>query len=255
MILIRALLLFCVVTATGFSTAFTADFVEPVTQMAFVYIKGGTFDMGDITHKDELASPPRKVTVNDFYMGKFEVTFAQYDQFCDETGRDKPFDRGWGRDQRPVIFVNWHDAMAFAKWLASKTGKPYRLPSEAEWEYAARAGTSTYYWWGDQPGIALANCKDCGDQWEEQTAPVGSFAPNPLGLYDMNGNVYEWCLDVRHDNYEGLRLTAQPGWKVAMNGFASTGAGRGSLPLQNSGRTCAVITMPTKAKNTSVSAW
>jgi formylglycine-generating enzyme required for sulfatase activity len=200
---ISAVLLICVLSVTALSTAFAADFIEPVTDMAFVRIEGGTFDMGDISHKDELASPPRKVTVNDFYMGKFEVTFAQYDQFCDATGRAKPSDRGWGRGQRPVIFVSWDDAMAFAKWLANKAGKPYRLPSEAEWEYAARAGTSTYYWWGDQPGIALANCKDCGDRWEDQTAPVGSFAPNPFGLFDMNGNVYEWCLDVRHDNYEG----------------------------------------------------
>lgn len=100
--------------------------------------------------------------------------------------------------------VSWRDAVAYARWLSSQTGKRYRLPTEAEWEYAARAGTTTAYSWGESPGFNLTNCEVCGSQWDdEQTAPVGSFKANGWGLYDMHGNAQEWVLDCWNDNYEG----------------------------------------------------
>ena len=114
----------------------------------------------------------------------------------------KPADEGWGRGRRPVINVSWDDATAYANWLSKKTGKPYRLLSGAEYEYATRAGTQTAYPWGDAVGTNNANCHSCGSQWDaRQTAPVGSFPPNGFGLYDMVGNVREWTEDCYHDTY------------------------------------------------------
>jgi formylglycine-generating enzyme required for sulfatase activity len=106
-----------------------------------------------------------------------------------------------------VINVNWDEAQAYVAWLAEVTGKPYRLLSESEYEYAERAGTTTAYPWGDKimlNGTPMANCKACGSQWDEkQTASVGSFAPNKFGLHDMVGNVFEWTEDCFHRNYKG----------------------------------------------------
>lgn len=97
-------------------------------------------------------------------------------------------DHGWGRGQKPVINISWDDAKAYVAWLSQTTGKTYRLLSESEWEYAARAGTTTAYYWGDKIGINNADCYGCGSQWDgKSTAPVGSFPPNPFGLYDMPG--------------------------------------------------------------------
>ena len=205
--LIILLLTFALIVSS--SQAFAADYIELTTNMEFVLIKGGKFDMGDITRKDSFAVPAHKVAISDFYLGKHEVTFKQFDIFCDETGRSKPDDSGWGRDNRPVINITWSDALAFAEWLSSKTDKSFRLPSEAEWEYAAKSGLTTPFWWGQTAVKGVANCKDCGSQWDgKMTAPVGSFRPNPYGLFDMTGNVYEWCFDIRNDNYQGaIRIT------------------------------------------------
>jgi len=198
-------MLFSIIVANPFfATASEHDYIDPVTGMEFLLIKGGTFDMGDLKRKDLLAVPPHKVTVADFYIGKYEVTFEQYDKFCDETKREKPSDEGWGRGNRPVINVSWDDAVEFANWLSGKTGHVFRLPSESEWEYAARGGRSTPYWWGYDPAKNVANCSDCGSTWDNtSTTPVGSFSPNPYGLFDMTGNVYEWCLDYKNETYEG----------------------------------------------------
>lgn len=179
-----------------------ADYVDPVTGMEFMAIPGGTFMMGD--DQDSTARPAHEVTVKPFLLGRYEVTYEQYAKFCTSTGRLIPSDKGWGMGKRPVVEVTWHEAVEFTKWLSEQTGKKFRLPSESEWEYAARAGVRTKYQWGDEVGNNRANCDGCGSQWDgHMTAPAGSFAPNGFGLYDMVGNVYEWCLDVQHNIYEG----------------------------------------------------
>ncbi|MCP4700099.1 MAG: SUMF1/EgtB/PvdO family nonheme iron enzyme [Gammaproteobacteria bacterium] len=167
-------------------------------------IHGGTFKMGDIQGggRDE-EKPVHELILGDFSIGRYEVTFEEYDKFCEAVGREKPKDSGWGRGKRPVIHVSWEDAQAYAKWLTGQTGYVYRLPTEAEWEFAARAGTETAYWWGKEASHEYANYgKDecCGvlalgrDKWEN-AAPVGSFKENAFGLYDTVGNVWEWVQD------------------------------------------------------------
>ena len=151
-----------------------------------------------------------------FRLGKHEVTFAQWDACVADGGccvmdvvdgicrEYRPYDKGWGRGNRPVMNVSWDRAQSFIGWLNGKTGGGYRLPTEAEWEYAARAGSTTKYSWGDDIGHNKANCDGCGSHWDdEQTAPVGSFAANAWGLHDMHGNVWEWVQDCWHDSYEG----------------------------------------------------
>jgi formylglycine-generating enzyme required for sulfatase activity len=162
--------------------------------------------MGDIQGKhgkDEL--PVQEVKIQKpFAVSRYEITFDQYDQFAKATGRELPDDEGFGRGRQPVIRVSWHDAVAYAKWLFQQTGKRYRLPTEAEWEYAARAGTDTAYWWGNEMKQGLASCIGCGSQWDgKQAAPVGSFKPNSFGLYDTAGNVMEWVQDCWHESYKG----------------------------------------------------
>ena len=175
-----------------------------------VVVPAGDFDMGPIDG-DSDEQPLHPVAVCAFALGRTEVTFADYDRFAKATRRALPDDRGWGRGDRPVIDVSWEDASAYAGWLAQQTGRKYRLPTEAEWEYAARAGTTTAYPWGDSASHDHANYgKDqcCGgfsegrDQWIN-TAPVGSFEANAFGLHDMHGNVWEWVQDCYADSYEG----------------------------------------------------
>ena len=175
-----------------------------------VAIPAGNFTMGDDSGRDYgLELPAHRVYVNAFNMSKYEVTFAQYDEFLDATtdGRDKSRDAGWGRADRPAMNVSWHDAKAYANWLSEQTGKAYRLPTEAEWEYAARAMTTSAYSWGNLVGCNLAQYRDldgagCNtDLKRSQTAPVGSYHPNAFGLFDMHGNVYEWVEDCAHANY------------------------------------------------------
>jgi len=195
---------------TTFAEGSSADYIDPVTSMEFVFIKGGAFTMGDDSREDLYATPAHQVTLNDFYMGKNEVTFAQYDLFCEGTGKEKPADKGWGRGNRPVIYVSWQDANDFAAWLSDKTGKSFRLPSESEWEYAARGGTTTFYWWGDKMIDNIANYKNAGTEWDGQTAPVGSFAANPFGLHDTAGNVNEWVLDNYNRTYDKTPSDGSP---------------------------------------------
>ncbi len=145
-----------------------------------------------------------------FAMGVYTVTFAEYDHFCENTKREKPDDAGWGRETRPVINVSWHDAQAYCAWLSEQTGRCYRLPSEAEWEYACRAGSDTPFYTGKTittkqanfDGIYTYNGSAQGE-YREQTVPVGTFLPNAFGLYEMHGNVWEWCRDEWHNDYQG----------------------------------------------------
>ena len=172
-----------------------------------VAVPAGSFRMGSPAEK--LYQPVHRVTIREpFAVGRFEVTFAEWDACAGAggcpRGEDVARDSDWGRGRRPVINVSWDDAQRYVQWLSRKTGKAYRLPSESEWEYAARAGTETAYSWGDEIGVNRANCGGCGSRWDgDRTAPVGSFAANPWGLHDMHGNVWEWTQDCWNDNYQG----------------------------------------------------
>ena len=173
---------------------------SPAIIPEMVRIRAGSFLMGCQKGEKDCKSnesPPHRVQVPAFELGKYEVTFAEWDACVADGGcTHKPDDKGWGRARRPVINVSWDDAQQYVAWLSRKTGEVWRLPTEAEWEYAARAGTETVFSWGDQVGKNRANCNGCGSQWDgKQTAPVGSFAANPWGLFDMHGNVWEWVQD------------------------------------------------------------
>ncbi|OQY51224.1 MAG: hypothetical protein B6247_19940 [Candidatus Parabeggiatoa sp. nov. 2] len=170
-----------------------------------VWIPAGRFRMGDIQGGGrDNEQPVHDIYVGSFAMGRYPVTFAEYDRFAKATGREIPDDEGWGRDNRPVIIVSWYDAIAYTEWLTQQTGKHYRLPTEAEWEYAARARTETKYWWGDDIGTNRANCSGSGSRFSgKKTAPVGSFKPNPFGLYDTVGNVWEWTCSEYEEKYRG----------------------------------------------------
>ena len=203
-----------------------------------VVVPAGSFTMG--SPKTERAherdgtgeDPQHSVTIaKQFAVSEFEVTFADWDACVAAGGCNgyKPLDEGTGRGNKPVINVNWEDAQQYVAWLSAVTGKTYRLLSEAEYEYATRAGTQTAYPWGNGIKLtdaAMANCNGCGDQWGGyQTAPVGSFAPNRFGLYDMVGNVWEWTEDcwqrlllpraarwLAVDERRQLRWPRQPRW-------------------------------------------
>ena len=174
---------------------------------AMVVLPTGRFRMGSPAGEagrfdDE--GPVHMVTISrPIAMGQYPVTFEDYDLYV-SMGTKRPADRGWGRGRMPVISVSWEDARAYAAWLSEQTGKHYRLPSESEWEYAARAGTETAYSWGNEIGVNRANGRHSGSKRSgRKTSPVGSFAPNAFGLYDMHGNVWEWVEDGWHGNYEG----------------------------------------------------
>ena len=172
-----------------------------------VVVPAGAFRMGDLTGGgDADEGPVRTVTLpRAFALARYETTFAEWDA-CVAAGacRRGVSDIGLGRDRRPVILVTWRDAQDYARWLSGLAGEPYRLPSEAEWEYAARAGSGTRFPWGDEVGRGHANCEECGTPWDDATtSPVGSFPANAFGVHDMVGNVYEWVADCGRDSYAG----------------------------------------------------
>ena len=178
-------------------------------QPEMVPITGGTFQMGSPADEKDGSDDERQhpVTVGDFAIGRYEVTFEEYDVFTLATGRPKVGDENWGRGRRPVINVSWQDANDYAAWLRAQTGQPYRLPTEAEWEYAARGGKSTAYWWGGEMEAGRANCRGCGGVVTGKTSSAGSFGKNgenAFGLYDTAGNVWEWTGSVyTEQGYDG----------------------------------------------------
>ena len=141
---------------------------------------------------------PHTVRVGEFWLGATEVTQAQWKAIMNNNPSE------FKGDELPVEEVSWKDIQGFIKILNRRTGKRFRLPTEAEWEYAARAGTQTAYYWGDGIGRNNANCDGCGSRWDNrQTAPVGSFKPNAFGLFDMLGNVREWTCSQYKESYDG----------------------------------------------------
>ena len=175
-----------------------------------VVIPAGNFQMGCLSYGNDCNDDERPVHYvripEHFALSKYEVTFAQWDACVVDGGCNgyRPSDEGWGRGSRPVINVSWEVAQTYVSWLSRSTGKNYRLPSESEWEYAARAGSTTQYNWGNDIGRNQANCDGCGSLWDDnRSAPVGSFTANALGLHDMHGNVWEWVEDCWNDSYNG----------------------------------------------------
>ena len=194
--------------ATGSSWSAGHEFRDCPECPEMVVVPPGSFEMGSPSSDGgSVEHPVHEVTIaRPFAVGVYEVTFGEWDACVSGGGCGgyRPSDEGWGRGNRPVIYVSWEDAKAYVEWLSRKTGVAYRLLSESEWEYVARAGTRTEYWWGDDIGRNRANCSDCGSRWDgEQTAPVGSFPANPFGLHDVHGNVDEWVEDCANDSYNG----------------------------------------------------
>jgi formylglycine-generating enzyme required for sulfatase activity/class 3 adenylate cyclase len=164
-----------------------------------VALNGGSFSMGS---NDDLSERPiHRVSIKPFSMSKTPITVREWNNCAEAKACSFT---ATGRDEAPITDVSWNDAKQFVAWLSQETQKPYRLPSEAEWEYAARGGTQTIYWWGDQFQNGIVNCKNCLDTSAgEQPLKVGSLKPNPFGLHDMGGGVDQWVEDCWHKNYQG----------------------------------------------------
>lgn len=180
-----------------------------------IEVPTGTFQMGRGAG-DTTEQPAHEVALKyRFAIGVREVTYGEWlacvkDQGCKYAPELVP-----GTDQTPMRNVSWEDAVQYTEWLKTKTQQPYRLPTEAEWEYAARANTTTGYWWGNEPGVDRANCNGCGGKWDrEHPAEAGSYPPNPFGIYDMNGSVWEWVADCWHPSYKGAPNDGQS-WETS----------------------------------------
>jgi formylglycine-generating enzyme required for sulfatase activity len=192
-----------------------------------VVIPAGRFLMGsppdELERRDTEGPQHEVVLVRPFAIGVCVVSFDDYDHFCERTKREKPSDSGWGRQKRPAINVSWDDAQEYCRWLIEQTGRTYRLPSEAEWEYSCRAGTATPFHFGERITSDQANFNGCytyngsaKGEYRKKTVAVGSFPPNAFGLYEMHGNVLEWCQDRWHGNYEGAPADG-PAWESGGN--------------------------------------
>jgi formylglycine-generating enzyme required for sulfatase activity len=231
-----ALALALVVAAMPAHAADDREFTECAQCPTMVALPAGKFVMGskasEAGHFDA-EGPAHVVALRAFALGKYTVTNGEFQLFLQQTGYqpapcDPRMGLSWlspghglayppGRTESPLepaVCLNWNDAQAYVAWLngtvaglpsaARSGGAPYHLPSEAEWEYAARGGTATARWWGDEIGVGNANCNGCGSRWDGlRIAPVGSFGPNPFGLYDMLGNVWQWVADCWHEGYDG----------------------------------------------------
>lgn len=167
-------------------------------------IPAGTFQQGDVEKLGERwRNPVRPVTIKSFTLGKYEVTFEEYDRFAIATGRRLAEDQGWGRGHRPAINVSWDDAKAYAEWLSKQTSTRYRLPTESEWEYAARSGAKQEAWAGTSEASQLGEYAVFSENSGNRTAEVGTKTKNGFGLYDLSGNVWEWVEDCAHSTYDG----------------------------------------------------
>jgi formylglycine-generating enzyme required for sulfatase activity len=215
-IAVAVLILFCAMYPAGSTAETTAPDID------MVFVKGGCYEMGDsVGDGDANERPVHEVCVKDFSIGKYVVTNAQFRQFRPKHDSGKYEGTSLNNDKQPAVNISWYDAVAYTKWLSEKTGQRYRMPTEAEWEYAARAGTKTNHFWGNNQDDACtyANVADttakkrwprwttffCDDRYAV-AAPVGSYKPNSYGLYDMLGNVWQWTEDV----YDSTAYTKLP---------------------------------------------
>ena len=203
-----------------------------------VALPAGTFMMGSPAHEEgrsDEEGPQRRVTIEAFEIGMTEVTFAEWDACVAAGGCNgySPIDMGWGRGSRPVIFVSWYDAQAYVAWLSERTGKAYRLPTEAEWEYAARAGTTTAFSSGATISTAQANFIE---ENMHHTAPVGSLPPNAWGLNDFDDNVAEWVEDCYHEGYRGAPADGRAWSEQACSSRVVRGEARISGPARSAAR-------------------
>jgi formylglycine-generating enzyme len=214
---------FLILTFLSYGLLVTAQ-SKPIIE--WIIIPAGTFSMGSPSSEAERSKneTQHQVTVSAFMMSKYEITFEQYDMFCNATGRKKPYDEGWGRGKHPVINVSWEDATDFADWMGC------RLPTEAEWEFAARGGTSTPFNTGNNLTSLQANYdgnnpynNKTKGEYRKQTLPVGSFEANNYGLFDMHGNVWEWCNDL----FGAYSTTPQTNPKGAVSGKTRVRRGGG----------------------------
>ena len=198
-------------------------------------IPAGEFLMGSLSISTNLDERPQhKVVFKEFAMSQHEITYAEYEKFAQAMGRSAPERSGVNPQTYPVVNVSWQDAQDYASWLSRQTGKKYTLPSEAQWEYAARATTTTDFWWGRDPGDGNAHCLGCGSPANmRKAAPIGSFDANPWGLHDTSGNVAEWTLDCYNSNYDGAPTDGEA-WqdgdcsKRLVRGGSFSNAGNGS---------------------------
>lgn len=190
---------FCGRSTTRLKTSVCRLEIEP----KMVLVRGGSFQMGDefgeiaINEHDYCMATLANSIVDDFYIGKYLVTRKEYSRFCDETGKEKPeyFDSFGHAETCPVTDVSWYDAMAYCEWLSAMTGRTYRLPTEHEWEYAARGGGKSEKWAGVSDEKQLDEYAWYEVNSGQKLHPVGQKKPNSLGIYDMSGNAYEWCAD------------------------------------------------------------
>lgn len=213
---------------------FTEDLGNGVT-LEMAAIPGGSFMMGSSENEagtSRYERPQHQVTVPSFFMGKYPVTQAQYQAIM---GTNPSYFKGNGwtslTNQRPVETVSWHDAVKFCELLSQRTGKKYTLSSEAQWEYACRAGTTTPFYFGETITTDLANYRGHyayasapKGEYRQQTTDVGTFPPNAFGLYDMHGNVWEWCFDNWVDNYNNAPTNGSAVTSSSNNGLLRGGS-------------------------------
>ena len=191
-------------------------FKECASCPQMIVVPSGSFVMGSPPHEPgrrSVEGPQHRVKfAGQFAVGRYAVTFDEWDACAAAGGcyTYKPRDRGWGRGRRPVINISWYEAQSYVGWLSKVTGRTYRLLSESEREYVTRAGTTTIFWWGDSISTSRANyngTQSYGEggtnQYRKQTVPVDEFAPNPWGLHQVHGNVYEWVEDCMNGSYDG----------------------------------------------------